>query len=44
GYRETLACLEADDRPGAVARYRQIFVEYRAVVETMLFEQDSVQG
>jgi DNA-binding GntR family transcriptional regulator len=40
GYRETLAYLEADDRPGAVARYRQIFVEYRAVVETMLFEQD----
>ncbi|WP_445187487.1 GntR family transcriptional regulator [Pseudonocardia sp. Cha107L01] len=44
GYRETLACLEADDRPGAVARYRQIFVEYRAVVETMLFEQDGAQG
>jgi DNA-binding GntR family transcriptional regulator len=40
GYRETLAYLEADDRPGAVARYRQIFVEYRAVVETLLFDQD----
>jgi DNA-binding GntR family transcriptional regulator len=44
GYRETLACLEAGDRPGAVARYRQIFVEYRAVVETMLFDQDSARG
>jgi DNA-binding GntR family transcriptional regulator len=44
GYRETLACLEADDRPGAVARYRQIFVEYRAVVETMLFDQDGARG
>jgi len=37
GYQETLALLEADDRRAAVVRYRQIFVEYRTVVENMLF-------
>lgn len=37
GYRETLARLVDGDRPGAVARYRQIFTDYRAVVETMMF-------
>jgi DNA-binding GntR family transcriptional regulator len=38
GYRETLALLDAGDRVGATARYRQIFVDYRAVVETTLFD------
>ncbi|SFK54218.1 GntR family transcriptional regulator [Geodermatophilus ruber] len=37
GYRETLELLEADRPADAVARYRQIYVEYRALVETMLF-------
>lgn len=40
GYRAVLARLEADDRAGALARYRQIFVDYRAVVERMLFAAD----
>jgi hypothetical protein len=44
GYRETLDLLEADDRPGAVARYRQIFVEYRTVVENMLFAGENNQS
>jgi DNA-binding GntR family transcriptional regulator len=38
GYRETLALLDADDRPGAVERYRQIYRDYRARLETLLFE------
>jgi DNA-binding GntR family transcriptional regulator len=38
GYRETLELLEADDRAAAVERYRQIYTEYRARVETLLFE------
>jgi hypothetical protein len=44
GYREILTFLEADDRAAAVARYRQIFIEYRAVIETMLFDSDSGRG
>jgi len=44
GYREILTYLEADDRAAAVARYRQIFIEYRAVIETMLFDSDSCRG
>lgn len=44
GYREILTFLAADDRAAAVARYRQILVEYRAVVETMLFDSDSCRG
>ncbi len=38
GYRETLELLEKDDRAGAVERYRQIYTEYRARVETLLFD------
>jgi DNA-binding GntR family transcriptional regulator len=38
GYREILTFLEADDRAAAVARYRQIFIEYRAVIEATLFD------
>jgi DNA-binding GntR family transcriptional regulator len=41
GYREILTHLEADDRAAAVARYRQIFIEYRAVIETMLFDSEA---
>ena len=44
GYREILTYLEADDRAAAVARYRQMFIEYRAVIETMLFDSDSCRG
>ncbi|WP_214366514.1 GntR family transcriptional regulator [Pseudonocardia sp. H11422] len=39
GYRETLALLEADDRAGAVTRYRQIYRDYRDRVETLLFDE-----
>jgi DNA-binding GntR family transcriptional regulator len=39
GYRETLELLEADDKEGAVARYRQIYGDYRACVETLLFDE-----
>ena len=38
GHNEILELLEAGDRAGAVARYRQIYVDYRAVVEAHLFE------
>jgi DNA-binding GntR family transcriptional regulator len=38
GYTETLAALERGDNAAAVARYRQIYVDYRARVETLLFE------
>ncbi|HTF48793.1 MAG TPA: GntR family transcriptional regulator [Pseudonocardia sp.] len=41
GYREILTHLEADDQAAAVARYRQIFIEYRAVIETMLFDGEA---
>jgi DNA-binding GntR family transcriptional regulator len=41
GYREILTCLETDDRAAAVARYRQIYIEYRAVIETTLFDSDA---
>ena len=34
GYRETLELLERDERGAAVERYRQIYTEYRARVET----------
>lgn len=36
GYREVLDRLERGDRTGAVERYRQIYVEYRAWVEEAL--------
>jgi DNA-binding GntR family transcriptional regulator len=38
GFRECLEHLDAGDKEGAVRRYRQIFTEYRAVVETILFD------
>jgi DNA-binding GntR family transcriptional regulator len=38
GYRETLELLERDERAAAVERYRQIYPEYRARVETLLFD------
>lgn len=37
GYRETLELLEAGRPADAISRYRQIYVDYRARVETMLF-------
>ena len=40
GYTETLAALERGDNPAAVERYRQIYVDYRARVETMLFQDN----
>ncbi len=39
GYAETLTLLEAGDHPGAIARHRQIYTEYRARLETWLFEE-----
>ena len=38
GHEEILQLLEAGDTRGATARYRQIYVEYRARVEQELFE------
>jgi DNA-binding GntR family transcriptional regulator len=37
GHEEVLALLEAGDSVGALARYRQIYVDYRAAVERALF-------
>jgi DNA-binding GntR family transcriptional regulator len=34
GYTEVLALLEQDDPPGAIARYRQIYAEVRADLES----------
>jgi DNA-binding GntR family transcriptional regulator len=39
GYRETLELLEAGERDAAVERYRRIYAEYRARVETLLFDE-----
>jgi DNA-binding GntR family transcriptional regulator len=39
GYTETLAALERGDNQGAIDRYKQIYVDYRAKVETHLFEE-----
>lgn len=39
GYRQTLELLQQGDRPGAIERYRQIYTDYRARVETLLFEE-----
>jgi DNA-binding GntR family transcriptional regulator len=39
GYRETLELLECGDHAGAVERYRRIYIDYRARVETMLFDE-----
>ena len=41
GYGEVLDLLERDDRAGAAARYRQIYVEYRAAVEETLWHGDT---
>ena len=38
GHEEILTLLEAGDRKGALARYRQIYVDYRNRVERELFE------
>ncbi|GAB1645234.1 GntR family transcriptional regulator [Krasilnikovia sp. MM14-A1259] len=38
GHDAILELLEAGDRRGAVERYRQIYVEYRAQVESHLFD------
>jgi DNA-binding GntR family transcriptional regulator len=38
GHRETLELLEADNRAGAVNRYRQIYVDYRACVADLPFD------
>src|SRR5919107_1931901 len=38
GHDAIIELLEAGDRDGAVARYRQIYVEYRAKVERELFD------
>jgi DNA-binding GntR family transcriptional regulator len=40
GYGEVLELLECGDRAGAVARYRQIYVEYRVAVEEILWHGD----
>lgn len=36
GYRETIALLERGDRAAAVERYRAIYPEYRARVQTLM--------
>lgn len=38
GYRDTLELLEAGDRPGALARYRRIYTDYRHCVENLPIE------
>jgi DNA-binding GntR family transcriptional regulator len=38
GHNAILELLEAGDRAGAVARYKQIYVEYRVNIEQLLFE------
>lgn len=38
GYREMLDRLDADDRAGALERYRRIYRDYRARVEQLLFD------
>jgi DNA-binding GntR family transcriptional regulator len=40
GHDAVLRLLEGGDQPGALARYRQIYVEYRARVEQELFDDD----
>ncbi len=39
GYAEVLRLLKSGDRDGAVQRYRQIYVDYRARVQDVLFER-----
>jgi DNA-binding GntR family transcriptional regulator len=38
GYADILKLLQAGDNPAALARYRRIYVDYRAAVEQELFE------
>ena len=38
GHNAILELLEAGDRAGAVARYKQIYVEYRVNIEQMHFD------
>jgi DNA-binding GntR family transcriptional regulator len=38
GYRETLELLEADNRAGALDRYRQIYADYRQCVQRLPFD------
>ena len=40
GYRDIMALLEAGEREAAVERYRRIYVDYRAVVEDLLWHHD----
>jgi DNA-binding GntR family transcriptional regulator len=39
GHDDILKLLEAGDRPAALARYRQIYVDYRVKVECLLFDE-----
>lgn len=38
GHADIIKLLEAGDSPGALSRYRKIYVDYRAAVEQELFE------
>jgi DNA-binding GntR family transcriptional regulator len=38
GHDAIIELLEAGDKPGAVSRYRQIYVDYRAAVEEAFFD------
>ena len=38
GHDEVMALLDAGDKQGALARYRRIYVDYRARVERLLFD------
>ena len=38
GHHDIIALLEADDHAGATARYRQIYVDYRAQVAALPFD------
>ncbi|MEX2289416.1 MAG: GntR family transcriptional regulator [Mycobacteriales bacterium] len=43
GYEETLERLEHDDKAAAIARYRQIYHDYRALVEQLLFHNEEAE-
>jgi DNA-binding GntR family transcriptional regulator len=43
GHEAILELLEAGDTRGALARYRQIYVDYRGRVERELFEDQPAQ-